>query len=43
MIWNILVANVAILKDEKIRGRVTIFLSGKMISTGAKSVVESID
>lgn len=28
-------------KDETMRGRVTIFLSGKMISTGARSVKES--
>lgn len=30
------------IKDEKIKGRVTVFLSGKMISTGARSIQESI-
>ena len=30
-------------KDERIRGRVTVFLSGKMISTGAKDIGESIE
>ena len=25
-------------KDDEIQGRVTVFLSGKMISTGAKSI-----
>lgn len=30
-------------KDEKIEGRVTIFLSGKMISVGAKDVAKSIE
>jgi TATA-box binding protein (TBP) (component of TFIID and TFIIIB) len=29
-------------KDHEIQGRVTVFLSGKMISTGAKSVSKSI-
>ncbi len=29
-------------KDDEIQGRVTVFLSGKMISTGAKSVSKSI-
>jgi transcription initiation factor TFIID TATA-box-binding protein len=31
------------LKDDKMRGRVTIFLSGKMISTGSKSIRESVE
>ena len=30
-------------KDDSMSGRVTVFLSGKMISTGAKSLVESIE
>lgn len=30
-------------KDQKIPGRVTVFKSGKMISTGAKSIPESIE
>jgi transcription initiation factor TFIID TATA-box-binding protein len=30
------------IKDEKIDGRVIVFLSGKMISTGAKSIQKSI-
>jgi transcription initiation factor TFIID TATA-box-binding protein len=30
------------IKDETIQGRVTVFLSGKMISTGAKSVQGSV-
>ncbi len=30
-------------KDHMIRGRVTVFKSGKMISTGARSVSESIE
>ena len=30
-------------KDERIRGRVTVFLSGKIISTGAKDIGESIE
>ena len=30
------------IKDEAMQGRVSVFLSGKMISTGAKSVPESI-
>src|SRR6266487_1341013 len=30
------------IKDDKIRGRVTVFLSGKTISIGAKSIHESI-
>jgi transcription initiation factor TFIID TATA-box-binding protein len=33
---------VGYVKDRKIQGRVTVFLSGKMISTGAKSVNQSI-
>lgn len=30
-------------KDQMIRGRVTVFKSGKLISTGAKSISESIE
>ena len=30
-------------KDDKMLGRVTVFLSGKMISTGAKGIKESIE
>jgi TATA-box binding protein (TBP) (component of TFIID and TFIIIB) len=30
-------------KDETIQGRVTVFLSGKLISTDAKSLLKSID
>lgn len=31
------------IKDDLILGRVTVFFSGKMISVGAKSIVQSID
>ena len=31
------------IKDKKIKGRVTIFLTGKMISIGSRSVTESIE
>jgi TATA-box binding protein (TBP) (component of TFIID and TFIIIB) len=31
------------IKDKTIQGRVTVFLSGKMISTGATSVLASIN
>ena len=32
---------VGIVKDDSIEGRVTVFLSGKLISTGAKSLLKS--
>ena len=34
---------VAYIKDSKMQGRVTIFQSGKMISTGAKSINQAAD
>jgi transcription initiation factor TFIID TATA-box-binding protein len=33
---------VGYVKDDKMQGRVSVFLSGKMISTGAKSVLQSV-
>jgi transcription initiation factor TFIID TATA-box-binding protein len=33
---------VGYVKDDGMQGRVTVFLSGKMISTGAKSVLQSV-
>ena len=33
---------VGYVKDKKMRGRVSVFLSGKLISTGAKSITQSI-
>jgi transcription initiation factor TFIID TATA-box-binding protein len=34
--------NVGYVKDNKMQGRVAIFISGKIISTGAKSVAQSV-
>jgi TATA-box binding protein (TBP) (component of TFIID and TFIIIB) len=34
---------VGYVKDDSMEGRVTVFLSGKLISTGAKSLLKSID
>jgi transcription initiation factor TFIID TATA-box-binding protein len=34
---------VGYVKDDSMEGRITVFLSGKLISTGAKSLVKSID